>query len=214
MRLAAVPVAISVVALAAAPAFAAEPPVIGGGPGVYTVNGQNDVLNAACGDILTFRVSVHNTASTGAPDDPSEAQAVVVKATLPSGQVTSFTSTATITSSNAAAVSDTVIVNLGSPSTIELVSGPAGITQGGTSLGDVKKQAETSFQAKVTCPTPAAVVTPTPGKGAPAPVTPVATVPLAKTGPEDFALLGAFLTSLLGLSYVLTRSPKRQSVKE
>jgi hypothetical protein len=195
------------------PALAAEPPVIGGGPGVYKVNGNDDVANVGCGDLLNFVIRVHNTASTGEPSDESTAQNVVVKATLPSGQVSSFTSTATITSSNAATVTDTVTVNLASPATIEFVSGPAGITAGGAAIGDVKKLAQPSFQAKVVCPAPAAVVTPTPppGRGAaPAPVAVAKPQPLAQTGPEDGLLLGALLTSLLGLTWVLTRPQKRR----
>lgn len=191
---------------AAGPSLAANPPQFEDGPPIYRVNGGG-VANVGCGDILTFSVLAHNVNSTGAPDDFSELQNVVVRATLPNGQASgSFTSTLTLSASNAEPVSESVIVNIASPAAIQLVSGPAGITQGGASLGTVPKEKEVSFQAKVVCPTPAAVVTPpTPDKGAPAPVTPAVAAPLAKTGPEDFALIGAFLTSLLATSYALSR---------
>jgi uncharacterized repeat protein (TIGR01451 family) len=198
--------------LAATPILAADPPQFEDGPPIYKVNGAN-LTNANCGDTLTFAVHIHNVNNDGTAADFSELQNVVAKATLPSGTLSShFTSNLTLSASNAPSVSESVTVNVPNGSSVELASGPVGITQGGASLGHVRKKLETSFTAKVTCPAPTAVVTPSPppGRGgAPAPVAVAKPQPLAQTGPEDGLLLGALLTSLLVLTWILTRPQKR-----
>lgn len=66
-----------------------------------TRGGYEDSINVSDGQTILVRVTVHNNAKSRAAKD------VRTKITLPEGQVSSYTSTATISSANASSVSDT-----------------------------------------------------------------------------------------------------------
>lgn len=75
-----------------------------------------DPLNASCvnGQRIQMRVYVHNGANANANNNgsgPSVARGTKVKVNVPSTQATSFTSNATISSTNAGTVNDNVAIN-------------------------------------------------------------------------------------------------------
>ncbi|OGL37829.1 hypothetical protein A3E49_02385 [Candidatus Saccharibacteria bacterium RIFCSPHIGHO2_12_FULL_49_19] len=130
-----------------------------------------DIVNASCNDTLRFRVHLHNIG-------PDPAVNVRVKATLPSGNVNSFTSTVTATADNTEppTVSDTASVNLSATGSVAYVAGstnmidingnpkatlPDGITQSGVQLPSnigvsVDNSRFVQFKVKVSCPQPPA----------------------------------------------------------
>jgi hypothetical protein len=159
-----------VIAVAVSPAKAANEGQIAGGDiyRVKNVTKGSDFANTANADkcdTLQYKVRLHNPG-------PGIVHQVHVKATLPSGEATSNTSTVTITAADAdpASVSDTAVVNLSSPQSISFASGttqlldannnllqglPDGITAGGVDIGQVGVSLNeirfVQFQAKVSC---------------------------------------------------------------
>jgi len=99
-----------------------------------------DPTNTDCtnGEILQFRVYVHNGASADNNDNgtgPSIAHGTKLSVSLPSGQATSFAPTATISANNAATVSDTSTVNCNGQSvTLQYVPGSASQFSNGTGV--------------------------------------------------------------------------------
>lgn len=189
------------------------------GKNVTKNSGYVDPVQAdACGDVITLKMRLHNPG-------PSALHNVNVKATLPTGTGTSFSSLATVYAADGdpQTVTDTVAIKSSKEATLSYVSGssqlldahsgflktlPDGSLQSGVNIGDVGVSIEqkrfVQFNVKVDCPTPP-VTPPTP------PVTPPATPPvvgksLPNTGPGDVA--GLFVgTSVLGGAghYLFTR---------
>ena len=191
-----------------APAMAASPGQLGGGPDVYKVKNvtQNgsyaNTASAACGEELKYSIRLHNT-EFGALNN------IVVSANLASGSVT-----ATPDSGASAGTSGNVTVSLPSGASQSYESGSTvlydangnviktladGITAGGVNVGTLNGSTTefVNFKTKVNCPqTP---VTPT------TPTTPAA---LPATGPEG--LLGATAgTGILGYAVMQYRRSRK-----
>ncbi len=105
-----------------------------------------DPLNATCvaGQRIQMRVYVHNGASVAGNQNgsgPSVAHGTKVKVTVPGNEATSFSPNATISSTNAAAVTDAVSIRCSNTSNVKLSYVPGSASQysigsGVVALGD------------------------------------------------------------------------------
>jgi hypothetical protein len=205
----------------------ARVPINGDGATDSTTPFSESSLTTACtnGEVIQFRVYVHNGANAADNDNgtgPSIAHNTQVQVTIPGSQSTTFVPEATISSSNAASVSDTYTVDCTSSQPVELqyIAGSAAqysvatnaitalpdtivttgsLIQSDTVPGDVwacwAQRVLVELSVKVVVPTTPPVTPPT---------TPPTTPPvLVNTGPGSYLGAVAGIASIAGLGYFL-----------
>lgn len=184
--------------------------------------GKNDTKNSdfvdpvtadPC-DTITLKMRLHNPG-------PSQLNDVTVKATVPSGEGSSFSSVATVTAPNGdpQVVTDSVAIKLSKSAKINYIPGstqlldahsgaiktlPDGAIQNGVDIGNVGVSIEqkrfVQFKLKVECPTKPPVTPPV------TPVTPTTPKELPKTGAGDVIATVAGATILGAIAHRLFTS--------
>jgi hypothetical protein len=223
LKIAAVSVAVPAIVLGSVPqVFAAAAGQFETGDFYY---GKNDTKNSdyvdpvtadPC-DTITLKMRLHNPG-------PSELHDVNVKATVPSGEGTSFSSVATVTAPDGdpQVVTDSVAIKLSKSAKISYIAGstqlldahsgaistiPDGAIQNGVNIGNVGVSIEqkrfVQFKLKVDCPTPPPVTPPTTPT---TPTNPVAPKELPKTGAGDVVAVVAGATILGAIAHRLFTS--------
>lgn len=184
-----------------------------------------DPAAATCGEMVQFKVRIHNPG-------PDALKNVNVKATLPSGEATSHSSKVTVTAENAnpSTTTDTAGVNLSPAGSLNYVAGstelldahnsklntlPDTITGAGVNIGTVGVSTEqkrfVQFQAKVNCPTPPVTPPTTPTTPA-TPAAPGQPTTLVNTGAGSIAAIfaAAMAAGVAAYRVVLGRRLSRQ----
>lgn len=192
--------------------------------------GKNDTKNSAYGDpvlagpceVITLKMRLHNPG-------PSALHNVNVKATVPSGTGTSFSSVATVSAADGdpQVVTDSVAIKLSKSLKISYVPGSSqlldahsgviktladGAIQSGVNIGDVGVSIEqkrfVQFKLKTDCPKPPVTPPETPPTTPPT-VTTVTSLP--NTGPGSVAAIFAVVTAASSIAYyAVSRRLSRQ----